>query len=215
MTELPSGLVIFGFGGHARSVADIALALGIRDLIFLEESARANESLFGFPVRKTLDGPLPDGWQGFPASGDNQTRSVQVAAILGRSWPLATLISPTATIGREARISSGCFIGHHAHVGPLSSIGTASIINTGAVVDHECHVGDYTHVSVNSSVAGRCRLGSFVFLGAGAVVIDKVSVGDSITIGAGSVVIKTLVEPGTYVGAPARLANAKHAREHR
>jgi len=215
MSALPRGLVILGFGGHARSVADIALALDIKELLFVDEAARADESLWGFPVRKTFNDKLPDGWQAFAASGNNQFRHHQVATILGRSWPLATLISPTATIGSEAIISAGCFIGHQAHIGPLSSIGTACIINTHAVVDHECKIGDYTHVSVNSSVAGRCRLGSFVFLGAGAVVIDNVHIADSITVGAGGVVIKSLVEPGTYVGVPARSVKANKDRGRR
>jgi sugar O-acyltransferase (sialic acid O-acetyltransferase NeuD family) len=215
MTAVPRGLVILGFGGHARSVADIALTLGIERLIFVDEAAHGNENLWGFPVRKTFDEQLPDGWQAFAASGDNPTRHVQAAAILGRCWPLATLITPTATIGNETSISAGCLIGHHAHVGPLSSVGTACIINTGAVVDHECKIGDYTHVSVNSSVAGRCHLGSFVFLGTGAVVIDKVCIADSITVGAGGVVVESLVEPGTYVGAPARLVKAKTDRARR
>jgi UDP-N-acetylbacillosamine N-acetyltransferase len=208
MTPLPRGLVILGFGGHARSVADIALALGIEELIFVDETAAPNESLWGFPVRKVFDDRLPDGWQTFAASGDNQTRHAQVAKIRERSWPLATLVSPTATIGTEASISAGCFIGHHAHIGPLSSIGTSCIINSGAMIDHECRIGDYTHVSVNSSVAGRCRLGSFVFLGAGAVVIDKVCIANSITVGAGGVVIEPLLEPGVYAGAPARPVKA-------
>jgi UDP-N-acetylbacillosamine N-acetyltransferase len=208
MTAVPRGLVILGFGGHARSVADIALTLGIRELIFLDETAGPHESLWDFPVRKAFDDKLPDGWQSLAASGGNQARHAQVATILARSWPLATLIAPTATIGREARISAGCFIGHHAHIGPLSSIGTACIINTGAVVDHECRIGDYTHVSVNASVAGRCTLGSFVFLGAGAVVIDKVCVADSITVGAGGVVTEPLHEPGVYTGVPARAVKA-------
>ena len=193
MTAAPIGLVIFGFGGHARSVADIALTLGVKGLIFVDEAANASESLWGFPVRKTFDDPLPDGWQTFAASGDNQARKEQVATIRGRCWPLATLIAPTATICSECRrCSDGSFVAHHAHIGPLTRIGTSCItLNTGAVIDHECMVGDYTHVSVNSTVAGRCRLGSLVFLGAGAVVIDKVSVADSITVGAGSVVVES------------------------
>ena len=30
----PLGLYILGFGGHARSVADIALAMGVQQLVF-------------------------------------------------------------------------------------------------------------------------------------------------------------------------------------
>jgi UDP-N-acetylbacillosamine N-acetyltransferase len=213
MSALPLGLVILGFGGHARSVADVAFALGIRKLVFVDESAGADERLWDCPVRKTFTGDLPEGWQAFAASGHNQTRRLQIAAILDRGWPLATLVSPTATIGFEAAISPGCLVGHHVHVGPRSKLGIGCIINTGAVVDHECEIGDYTHVSVNASVAGRCRIGGMVFLGAGAVVIDKLTVADSITVGAGGVVTKAILEPGIYVGAPARPLEAKTDRD--
>src|SRR4051812_14208283 len=127
MSAAPRGLMIFGFGGHARSVADLALTLGTKRLLFVDRSARPDETLWVFPVQKTFDEKLPDGWQGFAASGDNQSRRAEVAAILQRSWPLATLISPTATIGKDCSISAGSFIGHHAHVGPLSSIGAGTI----------------------------------------------------------------------------------------
>ena len=85
MIAAPRGLVVFGFGGHARSVADIALTLGIRDFIFVDEAATANESLWGFPVRRKFDDPLPEGWQTFAAAGDNRARKAQVAAIRDRS----------------------------------------------------------------------------------------------------------------------------------
>jgi UDP-N-acetylbacillosamine N-acetyltransferase len=199
------GLIILGVGGHARSAADVALALGIRKLIFVDEGACADEMLYGFPARKAFDEPLPDGWQAFAASGDSLRRQAQVADILHRSWPLATLIAPTASLGVEACVSAGSFVGHHAHVGPSSRIGTACILNTGSVVDHECEVGEYTHLSVNASVAGRSRIGRCVWLGVGASVVDNVSVSDGITVGAGGVVIGSLAEPGIYGGVPVRL----------
>jgi UDP-N-acetylbacillosamine N-acetyltransferase len=213
MSAPPAGLVVLGFGGHARSVADVAFALGIRKLVFIDETAGADESLWDFPVQKTFSGDLPAGWQAFAASGNNQARRAQVAAILDRGWPLATLVSPTATVGPDTGISPGCFVGHHAHVGPFSRLGTGCIINTGAVVDHECRIGDYTHVSVNASVAGRCRIGDLVFLGAGAVVIDNLSIADSITVGAGGVVTRALVKSGIYMGVPARPAGARTDRD--
>src|ERR1700761_6577787 len=131
------GLVIFGFGGHARSVAEVARATGFDELVFIEETTEGGESLWGHRVQRQFDEPLPAGWQAFPSSGDNRGRQVQLKAIQHRAWPLATLIAPTATICRGASISSGTFVAHHAHLGPESRIGTGCIINTGAVVDHE------------------------------------------------------------------------------
>lgn len=198
------GLVIFGFGGHARSVADVALAAGCGKLLFIDENARDGETFLGHPVLRQLPGAFPEGWSCLTASGDNHTRARQIASILESRWPLATLVAPTASIGAGATIGAGSFIAHHAHIGPLAKVGTGAIVNTGAIVEHDCVIGDFVHVSVNATAAGRSRLGDFVFLGAGATVIDGASVGREITVGAGGVVIRHLEVPGTYVGIPAR-----------
>jgi UDP-N-acetylbacillosamine N-acetyltransferase len=202
--EMKEGLLILGFGGHARSVAGVALDAGVRSLRFVDRNARDGETFLGFPVEKQYSGPLPAGWSALAASGDNHQRQQQIQDILDAGWTLETLISPCATISVGSTIAPGCFIAHHAHIGPMATIGQGCIINTGAVVEHDCTVGDYTHVSVNSTVAGRSKLGDFVFLGTGATVIDSVTIGDEITIGAGGVVIRALSQPGTYVGVPVR-----------
>lgn len=198
------GLVILGFGGHARSVADVALAIGYEALLFIDENAREGENFLGHPVQRAWPAQLPDGWTCMPAAGDNRKRQAQLAAIQEAGWPPATLIAPSATLGAGAAVSPGSFIAHHAHVGPMARIGIGAIVNTGAVVEHESVVGDYTHVSVNTTVAGRSRVGRLVFVGAGATVIDGIAVGDEITIGAGGVVTASISEAGTYVGVPAR-----------
>ncbi|HEX7636378.1 MAG TPA: NeuD/PglB/VioB family sugar acetyltransferase [Noviherbaspirillum sp.] len=198
------GLLILGFGGHARSVADVALAAGFRSLLFVDEHAREDEHFVGHRVQPELPHQLPEGWACFPAAGDNHRRQMQVASILSAGWPLATVISPSATIGAGAIVSPGSFVGHHAHVGPMARIGLAGIVNTGAIVEHECIIGDYVHVSVHATTAGRSRLGDYVFLGAGATVIDGVTVTSNVAVGAGGVVITSIDSSGTYVGVPVR-----------
>ncbi|BCX66891.1 acetyltransferase [Pseudomonas izuensis] len=202
---LMNGVLILGFGGHARSVADVALSLGVKQLRFIDSNARPNENFGGFPVLSEWMLELPDGWSVMPASGDNAARQAQIEEIIKRGWPLATLIAPTATIGFGSNVGPGTLIAHHAHVGPMAVVGSGCIINTGAIIEHECIVGDYTHVSVNATVAGRCRIGSRCFLGASSTVIDGVSVGDSVMLGAAACAHRDLVEPGTYIGVPARL----------
>lgn len=200
-----AGLLIYGFGGHARSVADVALAAGVGNLIFVDSAARNGEAFLDFAVKREFQEPLPAGWQCFAAAGDNRKRQLQVDFIVARGWPLATIVAPTSTVGAGAAIAEGCFLAHHSHVGPLATVGRGCILNTGCIVEHDCHVGDFTHVSVNSTVAGACTIGSFVFLGAGSVVKDGCSVPDETICGAGTVVTRSLAASGTYVGAPARL----------
>jgi UDP-N-acetylbacillosamine N-acetyltransferase len=199
------GLRVYGFGGHARSVADVAVALGIQQLVFADINAGDDESFLGWPVIKAFDGDPPDGWQCFAAAGDNRKRCAQIEHIQARRWPLATIISPTATVGIGATVATGTFIGHHSHVGPMARIGQSCILNTGCIVEHDCEVGDFTHVSVNATLAGRSRLGRFVFLGVASAVIDGCLVPDGTECGAGTVVTQSLAVSGTYVGAPARL----------
>jgi sugar O-acyltransferase (sialic acid O-acetyltransferase NeuD family) len=205
---VPDGLVILGFGGHARSIAAVALANGVKTLLFVDENAREGENFLGFPAERVFKRSMPGGWLCVPAIGDCIERLRQFEFAQSMGWPLAKIVAKDATIDADASVAAGCFIGHHAHIGPSAKVNEGCIINTGAIVEHESVVGKFSHVSVNAVVAGRSRLGSFVFLGAGAVVIDGVSVDDRITIGAGATVIHSLKASGTYVGSPARLVSS-------
>ncbi|MGY2285485.1 NeuD/PglB/VioB family sugar acetyltransferase [Pseudomonas gingeri] len=203
------GLLILGFGGHARSVADVALAEGLTQLCFIDECARPDEHFAGFEVLTSWSGELPDGWAVLPASGDNRKRQALCQWTVERGWPLATLIASTATIGFGAVLGAGCFVGRHAHVGPMSRLEQGCIVNTGAVIEHEVTVGEYTHVSVRACVAGRSQVGRQCFLGAGSIVIDGLNIANGVTLGAGACATRSLEVPGVYVGIPARRINGK------
>jgi sugar O-acyltransferase (sialic acid O-acetyltransferase NeuD family) len=201
----PEGLIIFGFGGHARSVADIALAMGILKLRFIDSAARDNEHYLNHPVEADWDGQLPAHWAVFSAAGDNRRRRTHLEQAQRCGWPVATLVAPTASLGTSCRISPGCFVGQHAHIGPHANIGEGCIINSGSIVEHESTVGGYSHVAVNATVAGRSVLGTENFIGAGATVIDGIHLVDRVQLGAGAVATMNLNDPGLYLGVPARL----------
>ncbi len=197
------GLVIIGFGGHARSVADVALRAGTDKLVFVDDAAMPGEEFAGFSAQTFWPEPLP-GWCAIPASGNAKRRKDMVDLAEKRGFEVCSLLSPLAYVGVGAIIEKGAMVAHHAHVGPRAKIGTGSIINTAAVVDHETQIGEYSHIAVNSTIAGRCILGRAVLIGAGATVIDNVRICDGVIVGAGAVVIRDILEPGTYVGNPAR-----------
>lgn len=206
------GLLIFGFGGHARSVADVALAVGYQELLFVDENAKDGENFLGYSVQRKYQDDLPDGWVCMPGAGNNKCRQSQIEYAHKLGWTIATLIAPSASISTSASISVGSFVAHHSHVGPLAEIGVGCIVNTSAVIEHECIIGDFSHISVHSTVAGRSKIGRFAFIGAGATVIDGLTLGDDITVGAGGVVITSIKESGTYIGVPARMMPPKIAK---
>lgn len=202
--SLPKGLLLFGFGGHARAVADVAMSCGIHKFLFVDVNARDGERFAGHAVVGELPLSIDPDWACIPASGDGAVRREQISEAERMGWPIATLVAPTATIGVGVVVERGCFVAHHAHVGPMSRLGEGCIINTGAIVEHECVIGEYTHVSVNATIAGRVRVGDRVFVGAGATVIDGVTIADDVVLGAGGVANRPIISSGVYVGVPAR-----------
>lgn len=201
---IPRGLLLIGCGGHARSVADVALDLGVEELLFVDVNARPGETIGGFAVTPIWPHALRSDWCVMPAAGSASARARAVGEARRQDLALAALVSRRAYVASTAVVMPGAFVAHGAHVGPYARIGEGAIVNTGAVVDHESVVEAYAHVAVNATVAGRCTVGANSALGAGAVVIDNVSVGADISIGAGGVVVADLVEPGVYVGVPVR-----------
>jgi UDP-N-acetylbacillosamine N-acetyltransferase len=206
------GLVLLGCGGHAHSVADVALSAGYDRLWFVDEQAREEETCLGYPVQRFL--PTASDLSYMPCAGDNRRRMVQLCQLRQAGLTLASVISPYATIGRGAELSPGCFAGHHSHIGPLARIGSGCIVNSAAVVEHDCVLGECCHVSVHATVAGRSVLGDCVFVGAGAVIVDGVSLVSDVTIGAGGVVAASIGHPGTYVGIPVRRLNGRGTDGH-
>lgn len=192
-------LVIYGCGGHARSIIDV-LAHDKPDisLCIIDDQAQDNEDIAGFPVFREEK----CGSHFFLAIGDNYKRAEALKAKSDRN--LISIISRKSHIGKYAEISQGVFIGNFSHIGPESVIGVNSIINNGAVIEHEVQIGAHCHVGPNASISGRCKVGDFVFIGVGATVIDSISICSDVMIGAGSVVIQNITEPGTYVGCPAK-----------
>lgn len=192
-----SAYILKGCGGHARSIVDAILTDNpFADILFVDNNAGEGETILGFPAVREM--PL-DAAVFVPASGDNLRRKSECEGKKIRSY-----ISRTAHIGKFAHIGDGCFVAMGVHIGPEVVIGRGTIANTNAVIEHNVTVGDFSHIAPNATVCGMCHIGSLVLIGAGAVVKPCISICDGVIVGSGAVVVKDIVEPGTYVGTPAR-----------
>lgn len=192
--------ILFGCGGHSRSVADIILSGGVcRRLIFVDLNARENEEIYGFPVLREylpLDRPY------FFAIGDNDARRRKLLEVGPEC--LISVVSEKAYFGINASYGKGCFVGNFCHIGPDVRIGANTIINNAAIVEHEVTVGDHCHIGPGAVISGRCRISDLVFVGVGAIVKDYIQICSNVMIGAGATVVCNITEPGVYVGTPAR-----------
>lgn len=196
-------VIIIGAGGHAGVIADIVLRRGDRVLGFLDDAPRA-DAVAGLPVL----GSVSD-YVNYPAAefvvgiGNGAVRRKIAGMLDGVKW--YTAIHPAAVISpMGVSVGEGTVIMANAVVNPGAQIGGHCIINTAAVVEHDNNIGDFAHISVGAKLAGTVTIGEETWVGIGAVVSNNLSVCGGCMIGAGAVVVKSIGEPGTYVGVPAR-----------
>ena len=83
-------------------------------------------------------------------------------------------------------------------------IGKLVTINIGTKIGHDSVVGNFCSLMSDVNLGGNVALGDKVFIGTGAVILPGVKIAPGIRVGAGSVVIRSLKEPGTYFGNPAK-----------
>lgn len=204
-SEFSEKIVVYGCGGHARSIVNAVLEIDENaTVIMVDECAKYNEIIMGCRVVKEYVLSVNENY--IVAIGDNKKRK-EVCEKLRKQSNCAnriTIISPYAVIGNGAKIARGAFVGAKAYIGPLAEIGENTIINTASIVEHEVIIGDYTHIAPNVTICGRTVIGNNVFCGAGSIIVDGVSICDNVILGAGTVVKESISEAGTYVGVPAR-----------
>ena len=202
-------LFIIGASGHGKVCADIAGLTGYTDISFLDD----NEGLIGrkigsYDVVGNTSAAIrlgkPETTDIFVAVGDCRIREELSHRIEEYGFDVVDLIHPSAVVAKDVFIGAGTCLMAGAVINPGAVIGRGCIINTGATVDHDDIIGDYSHISVGSHLAGAVNVGKRSWIGIGAVVSNNLNICGDCVIGAGAVVVKDIVEPGTYVGAPAR-----------
>ena len=195
-------VIIIGAGGHARVIADIVRCRGDRLLGFLDDHAVSGSG--AIPVLGTAKDYVnyPDACF-IIGIGNAAVRRKIAESMEGVNW--YTAIHPSAVVSQmEVSIGPGTAVMAGAVINPGAKIGAQCIINSAAVVEHDNVIGDLTHISVCAKLAGTVTVGPDSWVGIGATVSNNLSICGGCMIGAGAVVVKSITEPGTYVGVPAR-----------
>ena len=72
-------------------------------------------------------------------------------------------------------------------------------------VGHNCSIGTDCFIGPHVAIGGSTVIGDNVKIWQGAMIRNGIEICDNVVIGMGSVVTKSIKEPGTYMGSPARL----------
>lgn len=197
-------LIIMGAGGHGKVVADIASNFYDEILFFADKIT--DKTCLGYPASD--DTEQMEQYFGssdfFVAIGNAKARERITGQLKEKGASFATLIHPSAIIGKNVMIGQGTVIMPGAIINAESRIGEGCIVNTSSSVDHDCKVSDFVHVSVGAHLCGTVTVGERTWIGAGATISNNVNICGDCMLGAGAVAVKDIDKSGTYVGVPAR-----------
>ena len=199
LPEIPEGetrLVIYGAGGHGRSLAALVRKMGGFDLIgFIDDGRPDREKILGLPVlggREKLIGLAEEGVRfavnGVGGIGDLKSRLDVYDLLMDAGFHCPSVVHPTAFMENSAVLGEGCQVMPLAYVGTQVEAGFGCIINTGAIVSHNCQLADYVNLSPGATLAGGVMIGEGSLVGMRATVNLNVRIGRRALIGNGATV---------------------------
>lgn len=83
-------------------------------------------------------------------------------------------------------------------------IGSFNIFNLSCTLGHDSLIGSFNVVNPTANLSGGIEIGDRNLIGTGAQVLQYIRIGDEVILGAGAVASKDLVQPGVYIGIPAK-----------
>jgi len=127
---------------------------------------------------------------------------VQPVNLYGCTIDDDSFVGPFVEIQKGVKIGKRCRIQSHAFICELVTIGDDCFISHGAMFINDLF--DEGCPARSRDLWRPTKLGNQVSIGTN-VTILPVAICDKVVIGAGAVVTKDIIEPGVYVGNPARL----------
>ncbi len=195
-------LVVIGASGHGKVVVDIALKLGYKNILFIDDNVVGE--FIGFPIvgkSEDLEQLNDESTDFILAIGNNKIRK-RISEQYKVNW--VTIVHPSAQVSAQAIIGQGTLVGSNAVINAGAKVGRHCIINTGAIVEHDDSLSDYVHLSPNAALGGTVCIGEGTHVGIGATVINNVNICSNCIIGAGAVVVNDLTREAIYIGIPAK-----------
>lgn len=185
-------IVIVGFGGHARSVADSIIRQGKYEIAGYTDMEDKNNGYKYLGNDMVLHRLFLSGIHnivmgiGYLGHTDIRKNIYKKMKEIGFEFPV--IVDPSAIVSKDSIIDEGTFIGKNSVVNTNVHIGKLCIINTKSVVEHDCIVNDYSHIAVGAVLCGEVVVGKSVLVGANATIIQCRTVEDKKIIPAGFVV---------------------------
>ena len=203
---MSSALIIVGAGGHAVSVANVAISAGYSVLSFVDNN-KVGQQLIGFPIiSEKVSKSGSSEYDYVIAIGDNSKRKriyeEFISDLPNANFP--SLIHQSAVIGINSQIEEGSVIMPNSNIGPNSKVGKCCIINTHSSIDHDCILSDFVSLAPGVITGGNVKVGELSAISIGAVCKHGIKIGNDSVIGASSYVNKDVGNSVVSYGNPCK-----------
>ena len=205
-------VILVGASEHAKVIIDMIEKQEKYELIgLLDANIPVGEMIFGYSVLgkeahiSVILAHHPEA-KAFISIGDNWLRSIVKNKLLANFPKLnfASIIHPSAQIGKGVKIGSGVAIMAGVIVNSDSIIGDFTILNTNSSLDHDCQLNNFASLGPGVITGGKVQIDEFTAIGIGAVIKHGISIGKHAVIGASALVLNDFGNHIVAYGSPAK-----------
>ena len=205
-------LLIIGCGDHSKVVTEIAEALGVKNIQYLDQLKTINN----FLGRKTYT-KINENFIGnfIVAIGDNFLREKVYLDFINK-YKAATpinLFHPKSIVSPRCKFGQGNVIISNSTVNSSSKIGNGVIINTSSSVDHDCYLKDFCSLAPGVNIGGNVVIGKRTFISIGAKIMHGINIGNDNVIGGCSFVNKDIEDNCVCYGVPSKVIRKRNSNE--
>lgn len=140
--------------------------------------------------------------------GNNKVRKELFERLILYGGQVPTLIHPTASISKYAKVSDcGVIIHANSTIQATAEIGSNTIISYNSGITHTTKIGSHCYIASLTTIGAYCIIEDSAFIGMGSTIVSgKVpKIGQGAYIGAGSLVITEIPAGSLFYGSPAKM----------
>ena len=182
-------LAIFGCGGHANVIIDIAIRNGFENIKIFDDNIDLPN------INGNLDILIQSKDEFdyyFVAIGNNYIRKKIYLKLKKVNIEPISLIHPNSNIASNIKIEKGVCIMAGVTINTKTKISEGSIINTNSSIDHDCNIGKFSHICPGVNIAGSVNVGELVLIGIGSNIVNNINISSDSMIKAGTTVVKSI-----------------------
>lgn len=202
----PHALIIYGGGGHGKTLIELVRAQDKFALVgVVDDHLPPGSSLLGARVLGGAD-VLPQlaahgvrlAVNAVGGIGNPAVRLAVFDRLAQANFTCPAVIHPSAWIEPSARISDGVQVLPLCYIGTDVRLGFGCLINSGAILSHDCVLEECVNISPGAILAGGVRIGAHSQVGMGVTINLGITIGADVRIG-NSAVVKADVPDGTRI----------------